>query len=148
MAPVTQRASIGDNLTRWFMYGVLLSLLPLVVHCILIYLRAPRAPGVWRTVVSVVANGELPLIGCCIGASALSERIGKSSALPRREAMCALACFVCIIISAVTYAVILVGAVGRRSIIPTFSVMMFGLNVLTSAGLIWVTFYSRQKRGD
>jgi hypothetical protein len=148
MAPVSRHASIGDNLTRWFLYGVLLSLLPLMVHFILIYLHAPRAPGVRHTLVSVVANGELLLIGCCIGASALGERIGKSSALPLIETIGATLCFACIIASVVIYAVIVAGAVGRRSIIPKVSVGAFGCTTLTSAGLMWVTFYSRQKRGD
>jgi hypothetical protein len=130
------------------MYGVLLSLLPLMVHFILIYLHAPRAPGVWRTLVSVVGNGELLLIGCCIGASALGERIGKSSTLPRREAISAMLCFGGIIASAAIYAVIVAGAVGRRSIIPWVSVGMFVFTALSSAGLMWVTFYTRQKRGD
>jgi hypothetical protein len=108
-----EHAAIGNELIRWSAYGVLFSLLPLELHCILLYLHAPRAPNVWRAVVSTLSDGGLLLIGCCIGTTALGERIGKSSAWPRLEATCAYLCLGCIAFRHRFVRLILVDAVGE-----------------------------------
>jgi hypothetical protein len=143
MAPVSRRASVGDELTRWFAYGVLLSLLPLVVHAIFAYLQARHATGLLRIVDSTIADGELLLVSCCIGAGALGERIGKSSAWPRLEPFFAVSCLVCVAISIFTYGIIRADAVGQKSLIPTISLLFFGLTVLSSAALMVITFHGR-----
>ncbi len=143
MAPVSRRALVGDNLTRWLLYGVLVSLLPLIVHVILAYLHTPRSANVWRILGSTIGDGELLLIACSISASALGERVGRQSTWPRMEALFAVACLVWVVIDTLTYGTIHAGAIGRRSLVPKISLVFFGLSVLCSAVLMAITFVSR-----
>jgi hypothetical protein len=145
MNKTKSRESVGDELMRWFAYGVIVSLLPLGAHFIITYLHAPRAPSLRSSLLSTIADGELLLVGSCIGAGAIGERIGRPAVWRRVEPIFVVLCGTAVLLSAGAYGLNAAGVVARKSRIPGVSLGLFWFIVLMSALLTLATFRSREK---
>lgn len=85
-------SSLGTALSRWLGYGVIFSLAPLGLHFVYLRLHAPLTVSLGMTLRATLARGDLFLLTCCLGGTALGERIGRNTVHPQIEIFLDLAC--------------------------------------------------------
>ncbi|HEY0025278.1 MAG TPA: hypothetical protein VGB24_20355 [Longimicrobium sp.] len=122
-----------ERMTRWFIFGVLISLIPLAVSYFSLKLdrRAPTLGG-------LLAGGELLLISTTVAAGCIGELIPVSRGKPVEKLIAGGACMLIVLFSTSCFAAVKSRASPDPSPIRATSLLLFASAVVAGAGCVYL----------
>ena len=122
-----------ERMTRWFIFGVLISLIPLGVSYFMQKLDR-RAP----TLGSLLEGGELLLISTTVAAGCIGELIPISRRKPVEKLVAGGACMVVVLVATSCFAAVKSRPSPDPSPIRTTSLWLFATAVLAGGGCVYL----------
>ncbi|MFZ5911684.1 MAG: hypothetical protein ACOYYU_16855 [Chloroflexota bacterium] len=133
------RREVLNKLVKWVIFSVIVSLLPLFINLLLLYLN-----GIYLTIAYFSPHGELLLISVTICAIAIGDVIGTGKKYLALKLLAAGGCVLILIFSSSIFAILSLGSIipensATASAITDFSLITFLFSLLTSSGCVYLS---------
>lgn len=131
--------SRSEKLLRWFIFSVLIALVPLAVSYLGLRLEQQAA-----SLYLLTARGELLLVSTTIASAAVGELIPAGRRKPIRKLLAGGCCMLLITVSSFLFATIQARSSADPLTVFTASVALFGGTLLASFGAMYLAYEGEQ----
>jgi hypothetical protein len=129
-----QSPNFGPRMIRWFIFIVVVALLPFVLDAVFQWLLPDRSKP---TFISVLGKGHLFIAILAIAADGVSELVGFSSSHKVLVWITASCCFVIAVVAAGVYALAAATGSEESTVLTEGSLWLFGITAVVSLACKW-----------